>query len=122
MPNLICLAPDSPLFPQVPGEFSPANFPVLFEQAANVTIGGHLPHMSRLSRSTVSIARMQQRQIRRVSRRRTDAASSDRPDITPETRPPAGMQYGIQPPPGAQWQQQPIQQPPPQAQGGLGYK
>ncbi|KAJ5861149.1 uncharacterized protein N7529_008459 [Penicillium soppii] len=46
----------------------------------------------------------------------------DRPDITPETRPPAGGQYGIQPPPGAQWQQQPIQQPPPQAQGGLGYK
>ncbi|CAI7650526.1 unnamed protein product [Penicillium bialowiezense] len=63
-----------------------------------------------------------QRQIRPLSRRRTDAASSDRPDITPETRPPQGMQYGIQPPPGAHWQQQPIQQPPPQAQGGLGYK
>ncbi|KAJ6080350.1 hypothetical protein N7467_010103 [Penicillium canescens] len=45
----------------------------------------------------------------------------DRPDITPETRPPAGGQYGIQPPPGAQiWQQPPG--PPPQAQGGLGYK
>lgn len=58
MPNLICLALDSPLFPQVPGEFSPANFPVPFEQVANITIGGHLPHMSRLSRSTVSIIRM----------------------------------------------------------------
>ncbi|KAJ5503572.1 hypothetical protein N7463_006446 [Penicillium fimorum] len=49
----------------------------------------------------------------------------DRPDITPDTRPPAGMQYGIQPPPGAQagWQQPPPPlQPPPQAQGGLGYK
>ncbi|KAJ5920223.1 Dynein light chain type 1/2 [Penicillium verrucosum] len=48
----------------------------------------------------------------------------DRPDITPDTRPPAGMQYGIQPPPQAQggWQQQPPLQAPPQAQGGLGYK
>jgi hypothetical protein len=49
---------------------------------------------------------------------------SDRPDITPDTRPPPGMQYGIQPPPQAQggWQQQPPLQSPPQAQGGLGYK
>ncbi|EPS27991.1 hypothetical protein POX_e06962 [Penicillium oxalicum] len=44
----------------------------------------------------------------------------DRPDITPETRPPPHMQYGPQPPPGAQWQQQqqqPQLQPPPVAHG-----
>ncbi|KAE8359421.1 hypothetical protein BDV27DRAFT_136135 [Aspergillus caelatus] len=39
----------------------------------------------------------------------------DRPDITPETRPPAGAPAGIAPPPQAYWG------PPPQASGGGGY-
>ncbi|GLI78452.1 hypothetical protein PoHVEF18_006767 [Penicillium ochrochloron] len=44
----------------------------------------------------------------------------DRPDITPDTRPPPHMQWGPQPPPGAQWQQQqqqPQLQSPPVAHG-----
>ncbi|KAB8206901.1 rhodopsin family protein [Aspergillus flavus] len=39
----------------------------------------------------------------------------DRPDITPETRPPAGAPAGPAPPPQAYWG------PPPQASGGGGY-
>ncbi|KAJ5543482.1 hypothetical protein N7461_009485 [Penicillium sp. DV-2018c] len=54
--------------------------------------------------------------------RYTDGYTSDRPDITPETRPPAGAQFGIQPPPQAHGGFQQQYQPPPQAQGGLGYK
>ncbi|GAB1204079.1 hypothetical protein APSETT445_002728 [Aspergillus pseudonomiae] len=40
---------------------------------------------------------------------------SDRPDITPETRPPVGAPAGPAPPPQAYWG------PPPQASGGGGY-
>lgn len=72
-------------------------------------------HLSSEPRSSVSHATLQSQQDRSKV-----AFSRDRPDITPETRPPPHMAWGPQPPPQAYGGYQ--QQPPPQQQQQMGYK
>ena len=113
----LATASDSPCYAQVQGKYACINH--LLTLSLTYYIGGPMSHMPLHPRPTVSIA-----QIYSNDSYTNSDYISDRPDITPDTRPPPGMQYGIQPPPQVQggWQQQPPLQPPPQAQGGLGYK
>lgn len=120
----LAAAIDSPCYAQVQGKYDSINH--VLTPLLTYYIGGPMLHMPLYTRPTVGSALeiIRYHLIGKLDNNTNNDYISDRPDITPETRPPAGMQYGIQPPPQAQggWQQQPPLQPPPQAQGGLGYK